>query len=65
MKTFTTVKELMCFIKDSDLKNVTLISSCSDQVVYSNFYSNFPYEMKEAYVTSIEIQQEHIILYIL
>ena len=50
MKTFTTVKELMCFIKDSDLKNVTLISSCSDQVVYSNFYSNFPYEMKEAYV---------------
>ena len=55
----------MSHIKDGDSKWVTLITACSNQEVYSNFYFNFPYEMKELDVTIIELQQGHIILYIL
>lgn len=65
MKTLTSVKEIMSFIKDGDSKWVTLITACSNQEVYSNFYFNFPYEMKELDVTLIELQQGHIILYVL
>ncbi len=65
MKTLVTVKELMSHIKDGDSKWITLITSCSGQEVYSNFYFNFPYEMKELDVTLIELQQGHIILYVL
>ena len=65
MATLTTVKELMSHIKNSDSKWVTLITACSNQEVYSNFYFNFPYEMKELDVTLIEFQQGCIILYVL
>ncbi len=65
MSTLATVKELMSHIKDGDSKYVTLITACSNKEVYSNFYFNFPYEMKEPDVTLIEIQQGHIIMYIL
>ena len=65
MKTLVAVKELMSFIEDGDSKSVTLITACSDEEVYSNWYFNFPYEMKELDVTLIELQQGHIILYIL
>ena len=65
MRTLVTVGELMSHIKDGDSKWVTLITACSNQEVYSNFYFNFPYEMKELDVTIIELQQGHIILYIL
>jgi hypothetical protein len=65
MATLTTVKELMSHIKDKDSKWVTLITTCSNQEVYSNFYFNFPYEMKELDVTLIEFQQGCIILYVL
>lgn len=65
MKTLTTVRDVMSHIKDGDSKYVTLITACSEQEVYSNFYFNFPYEMKEADVTLIELQPGHIILYIL
>jgi hypothetical protein len=60
-----TVRELMSHIKDGDSKWITLITACSNQEVYSNFYFNFPYEMKELDVTLIELQQGHIILYVL
>lgn len=60
-----TVRELMSHIKDGDSKYVTLITACSNEEVYSNFYFNFPYEMKELDVTLIELQQGHIILYVL
>lgn len=66
MKTLTSVKEVMSFIEDSDSKWITLITSLSDEAIYSNWYFNFPYEMKEPDVTSIRIEsQNHIILYIL
>jgi hypothetical protein len=65
MATLVTVRELMSHIKDGDSKYVTLITSCSNQEVYSNFYFNFPYDMKELDVALIEIQQGHIILYVL
>ena len=65
MKVLTSVRDIMSHIKDSDSKWITLVTACSDQEVYSNFYFNFPYEMKELDVTLIEIQQGHIILYVL
>ena len=65
MAALVTVRELMSHIKDSDSKWITLITACSNQEVYSNFYFNFPYEMKELDVTLIELQQGHIILYVL
>lgn len=65
MVTLTTVKDFMSFVRDSDSKWVTLITTCSDQEVYSNWYFNFPYEMKEPDVTMIDIRQDQIILYIL
>lgn len=65
MAALVTVRELMSHIKDGDSKWVTLITACSNQEVYSNFYFNFPYEMKELDVTFIELQQGHIILYVL
>ena len=65
MKVLMTVKELMSHIKDNDSKWITLVTACSNQEVYSNFYFNFPYEMKELDVTFIELQQGHIILYVL
>lgn len=55
----------MSHIKDGDSKWITLITTCSNQEVYSNFYFNFPYEMKDLDVTYIELQQGHIILYVL
>lgn len=61
-----TVRELMSHIEDGDSKWVTLITACSNQEVYSNWYFNFPYEMKEPDVTLIKIESnQHIILYIL
>lgn len=65
MSVLMTVRELMSHIKDGDSKWVTLITACSNQEIYSNFYFNFPYEMKEMDITYIELQQGHIILYIL
>ena len=65
MRTLTTVKDFMSFIEDGDSKWVTLITSCSNQEVYSNWYFNFPYEMKEPDVTLIKLEQDQIILYIL
>ncbi len=65
MATLMTVRELMSFIEDGDSKWVTLITSCSNQEVYSNWYFNFPYEMKQADVTLIKLEQDQIILYIL
>lgn len=65
MKVLMTVKELMSHVKDGDSKWITLVTACSNQEVYSNFYFNFPYEMKELDITLIEIQQGHIILYVL
>lgn len=65
MATLMTVRELMLHIKDGDSKYVTLVTACSNEEVYSNFYFNFPYEMKELDVTLIELQQGHIILYVL
>lgn len=65
MRTLVAVKELMSFIEDGDSKWVTLITTCSDEEVYSNWYFNFPYEMKEPDVTSIKLEKDQIILYIL
>lgn len=65
MRTLVAVKELMSFIEDGDSKWVTLITACSDEEVYSNRYFNFPYEMKEPDVTSIKLEKDQIILYIL
>lgn len=65
MRTLVAVKELMSFIEDGDSKWVTLITACSDEEVYSNWYFNFPYEMKEPDVTSIKLEKDQIILYIL
>ena len=65
MRTLTTVRDFMSFIEDGDSKWVTLITSCSDQEIYSNWYFNFPYEMKESDVTLIRLEQDQIILYIL
>ena len=61
-----TVKEFMSFVEDSNSKWVTLITSCSDEEVYSNWYFNLPYEMWDSDVTLIRIEEkDHIILYIL
>lgn len=65
MRTLVTIKELMSHVKDGDSKWITLVTACSNQEVYSNFYFNFPYEMKELDVTLIEFQQGNIILYVL
>lgn len=65
MATLMTVKELMSFIDDGNSKWVTLITTCSDQEVYSNWYFNFPYEMQELDVTLIKLEQDQIILYVL
>ena len=66
MRTLMTVKELMSFIEDSDSKWVTLITSCSDEEVYSNWYFNIPYDMNDSDVTLIRVEEkDHIILYIL
>ena len=66
MAILMTVKELMSFIEDADSKWVTMITSCSNYEVYSNWYMNCPYEMHEHDVTSIRIEDEsHITLYIL
>lgn len=65
MATLMTVRELMSHIKDGDSKYVTLITACSNQEVYSNFYFNYPYEMKELDITFIELQPGHIVLYVL
>lgn len=65
MAVLMTVRELMSHIKDGDSKYVTLVTACSNEEVYSNFYFNFPYETKELDVTLIELQQGHIILYVL
>ena len=65
MAILVTVKELMSFIEDGDSKWVTLITSCSNQEVYSNWYFNFPYEMKNLDITSIKLERDQIILYVL
>lgn len=65
MAILMTVKEFMSFVEDGDSKWVTLITACSNQEVYSNWYYNFPYEMKEADVSSIKLERDEIILYIL
>lgn len=65
MRTLTTVKEMMSFIKDSESKYTVLITACSEQEIYKNFYSNFPDEMKELDVTLIEFQSGCIILHVL
>lgn len=65
MSTIATVKDVMSHIKDSEHKYVVLITACSGQEVYENFYSNFPVEMTEPDVTLIEFQSGCIILYII
>lgn len=65
MATLVTVKELMSFIKDNEYKYVTLINSCTDEELYSGFYHQFPYEMKEPNVVQIELQVGCIKLYVL
>lgn len=66
MRTLVTVKELMSFIEDADSKWVTLITACSNEEVYSNWYFNFPYEMEQLDVTLIKLEhKDHIILYVL
>lgn len=65
MSALVTVRDLMSHIQDGDSKYVTLITACSNQEVYSDFYFNFPYEMKNLDVTYIELQQGHIVLYVL
>ena len=65
MKTLVSVRELMSFIEDGESKWVTLITACSDEEVYSNWYFCFPYEMKEPDVTSIRLEKDQIVLYIL
>ena len=55
----------MSFIKDSESKYTVLITACSEQELYRNFYSNFPDEMKELDVTLIEFQSGCIILHVL
>jgi hypothetical protein len=65
MKVMSTVREMMSFVKDGDSKWVTLITACSNEEVYSDFYFNFPYEMKELDITLIELQQGYIVLYVL
>lgn len=65
MKIMSTVREMMSFVKDGDSKWVTLITACSNEEVYSDFYFNFPYEMKELDITLIELQQGYIVLYVL
>lgn len=65
MSALITVKEVMSLIKDGDYKYVVLITACSKNEIYSNFYSNFPYEMKELNVTLIEFRDGCIILHTL
>jgi len=66
MRILTTVKDMMSFIEDGDSKWVTLITACSNEEIYSNWYFNFPYEMRESDITSIKLDgADHIILYIL
>lgn len=65
MRTLATVKDFMSHIKDSDSKYVILVSACSEQELYSNFYMNFPYEMKELDIDLIELQPGCIKLYVL
>lgn len=65
MATLITVNELMSLIKDGESKYVILITACSEHEIYSNFYSNFPYEMKELDVTSIEFQSGCVKLHVL
>lgn len=66
MRILSTVKDIMLHIEDGDSKWVTLITACSNEEVYSNWYFNFPHEMKEADVTLIKLEEkDHIILYIL
>ena len=65
MAILVTVKELLSFIEDGDSKWVTLITSCSNQEIYSNWYFNFPYEMKNLDITSIKLERDQIILYVL
>ena len=65
MAILVTVKELVSFIEDGDSKWVTLITSCSNQEIYSNWYFNFPYEMKNLDITSIKLERDQIILYVL
>ena len=65
MRVLATVKEMMSFIKDNESKYTILVTACSEQEVYKNFYSNFPDEMKELDVTLIEFQSGCIILHVL
>lgn len=66
MAVFATVKELISHIEDGDSIWVTLITACSNEEIYSNWYFHMPYEFKESDVTSIKVESaDHIILYIL
>jgi hypothetical protein len=66
MNILNSVKEVMSFIEDGDSMWVTLITACSNEEIYSNWYFHMPYEFKEPDVTSIRIEStDHVILYIL
>lgn len=66
MKTLNSVRDIMSFIENGHSMWITLLTACSNEEVYSNWYFNMPYEMKETDVASIRIEsQDHIILYIL
>lgn len=65
MNILATVAEFMSFVKDNDYKNVTLVTACSNEEFYSNFYSNFPEKMRSMNITSIEFQPGNIKLYVL
>lgn len=65
MRTLATVNDVMSFIRYGDVKHVTLITACSKNIIYSDFYENYPNEMKELDVTLIDFYDGGITLYVL
>lgn len=65
MKILTTVRDFMSFVGDRDTKWITLMTSCSNQELYSNWYMNCPNEFEERDVTFIELEKDNIVLYVL
>ena len=65
MDTLATVKEIMALIENNDSRWLTLVTSCSNQEIYNNWYSNIPSEFTELDVTLINFENERVILYVL
>ena len=64
MNILATVEKVMSHIKDGENKHTTLLTARSNKEIYSNFYSNFPNEIKELNVTLIKFESGCIILYV-